>query len=159
MGSCGPIFLQMQPNLITHMKLVWHSMLVMLLLVLGIGFLQNVMELLADVISIQQIRWPYQPYFEHEYGPLVWMNVHDYINWGQWLKLHAHLKRVVVGRVMEGSILAMLNIWKNLIPCAMMFGIVHFKNMHNHMVVYISLFVGLGMEGSRFGKVGVHRME
>ena len=60
-GSCGPLFLQMQPNLITHMKLVWHSMLVMLLLVLGIGFLQNVMELLADVISIQQIRWPYQP--------------------------------------------------------------------------------------------------
>ena len=33
------------------MKLVWHSMLIMTLLVLSIGFFQYVMDLLADVLN------------------------------------------------------------------------------------------------------------
>jgi hypothetical protein len=37
----------------------------------------------------------------------------------------AHLKRVMANRAMEGSIVAMLNIRKALIPCVWMFGIVH----------------------------------
>jgi hypothetical protein len=50
-GACEALFLQMQPHLITNLKLVWNLMLVMLLLVLGIGFLQDIMNLLLDVLD------------------------------------------------------------------------------------------------------------
>jgi hypothetical protein len=32
-------FLQVQPNFVSHLKLVWHPVLVMVLIVLGIGIL------------------------------------------------------------------------------------------------------------------------
>jgi hypothetical protein len=66
MGSCEPLFLQMQPYLISHLKLVWYPMLIVALLVLGIGFLQNIMNLLLDVYGfIQQIWFLDQPCSEH----------------------------------------------------------------------------------------------
>jgi hypothetical protein len=34
--SCKAFFLQLQPNFVSHLKLVWHSMLIMALLVLSI---------------------------------------------------------------------------------------------------------------------------
>ena len=52
MGSCEPFFLQMQPNLVPHLKLVWDAMLVMSLLVFGIRFFQNFMDLLSDVLNL-----------------------------------------------------------------------------------------------------------
>jgi hypothetical protein len=51
MGSCKVFFLQMQPKFISHLKLVWHSVLIMVLLVLGIGLLQNILNLLMDVLD------------------------------------------------------------------------------------------------------------
>jgi hypothetical protein len=51
MGSCKAFFLQVQPNFISHLKLVWHPVLIMALLVLGIGLLQNILNLLADVLD------------------------------------------------------------------------------------------------------------
>lgn len=51
MGSCEPLFLQMQPNLVPHLKLVRDAMLVMSLLVFGISFFQNFMDLLLDVLN------------------------------------------------------------------------------------------------------------
>jgi hypothetical protein len=51
MGSCKAFFLQVQPNFISHLKLVWHPMLIMALLVLGIGLLQNILNLLVDVLD------------------------------------------------------------------------------------------------------------
>jgi hypothetical protein len=51
MGSCKEILLQMQPNLVSHLKLVWHLVLILALLVLIIGFLQNIMDLLEDVLN------------------------------------------------------------------------------------------------------------
>jgi hypothetical protein len=44
-----------------------------------------------------------------------------YINGAQWLKSQAHLKRVMVGQAMEGSVVVVLNIRKDLIPCAWIF--------------------------------------
>ena len=43
----------MQPNLSTHLELefVWNLMLIMALLVIAIGFLQNIMDLLLDVLN------------------------------------------------------------------------------------------------------------
>ena len=39
MGSCKALFLQVQPNFVTHLKLMWHLMLIMALFVLVIGLL------------------------------------------------------------------------------------------------------------------------
>ena len=42
----------MQLDFVTHLKLVWHPMLIMSLLVLSIRFLQNVMDLLANMLDV-----------------------------------------------------------------------------------------------------------
>jgi hypothetical protein len=52
LGSCEVIFLQVQPHLISHLKFVWYSMLVVALLVLGIRFMHNIMNLLLDVLDV-----------------------------------------------------------------------------------------------------------
>ena len=52
-------------------------------------------------------------------------NGQSYINGSQWLELQAHLKRFVANRVVEGFVVAILNIRKDFIPCAWMFGILH----------------------------------
>jgi hypothetical protein len=39
MGPFKAFFLQMQPNFVSHLKLMWHLMLVMVLFVLGIRIL------------------------------------------------------------------------------------------------------------------------
>ena len=49
----------------------------------------------------------------------------SYINGAQWLKSQAYLKRVVVSRVVNSSIVVVLHIGKVVIPCAWMFGVVH----------------------------------
>jgi hypothetical protein len=51
MGSCKVFFLQVQPNFISHLKLLWHPVLIMAFIVLGIGLLQNILNLLADVMD------------------------------------------------------------------------------------------------------------
>ena len=51
-GSCEVLFLQMQPNLVSHLEFVWNPMLIMALLVFGIGFLQNIIDLFLDVLNI-----------------------------------------------------------------------------------------------------------
>jgi hypothetical protein len=39
MGPCKAFFLQVQPNFVAHMKLMWHPMLIMALRVIVIGLL------------------------------------------------------------------------------------------------------------------------
>ena len=39
MGSCKAFFLQVQPNFVAHLKLMWYPMLIMALFVLVIGLL------------------------------------------------------------------------------------------------------------------------
>ena len=51
-GSGKAFLLQMQPDFVTHLKLVWNLMLIMLMLVLGILFLLNVMDLLANMLDV-----------------------------------------------------------------------------------------------------------
>jgi hypothetical protein len=50
-GACEVIFLQMQPHLFTNLKLVRDPMLVMLLLIIGIGLLQYIMNLFLEVMD------------------------------------------------------------------------------------------------------------
>jgi hypothetical protein len=52
----------------------------------------------------------------------------------------------VENRVVEGSIVSMLNIRKDFIPCAWMFGIVHPQDMENHPVDYL-MFVHQSVDG------------
>jgi hypothetical protein len=67
-----------------------------------------------------------------------------------------HLKRAMVNRVVEGYVVFVLKIRKDLIPCAWMFGIVHPLDMNNHLVDFLYFSINLWVEESRFGQLGVH---
>jgi hypothetical protein len=59
MGSCEVLFLQMQPNLISHLKFVRYPMLIVVLLVHGIRFLHNIMNLLLEVLdALKKFSYP-----------------------------------------------------------------------------------------------------
>jgi hypothetical protein len=49
----------------------------------------------------------------------------------------------------------MLDIWKTLIPCAGVLGIVHAHDMYDHPIDDLSLAICLGVEGSGFGELGI----
>jgi len=80
----------------------------------------------------------------------------SYVHGGQSLEPQTHLKGAMINRAMDGSVVAMLNIRKNLITCAWMFGIVHPQDMDNHHVDYLCFSISLWVEGSGFGQLGVH---
>jgi hypothetical protein len=80
-----------------------------------------------------------------------------YINGAQWLKTQAHLKKVVVGRAMECSIVVVLDIRKALIPSTWMCGIVHAREVHDHPIDNLCLSISLRVEGSGFGELGVQQ--
>jgi hypothetical protein len=58
---------------------------------------------------------------------------------------------------MQGSIVAMLDIGKTLIPCARVLGIIHAQNMHDHSIYDLSLAIHLGVEGRGFCELGVQQ--
>jgi hypothetical protein len=51
MGPCKEFFLQVQPNFVSHLKLLWHLVLIMALIVPGIRLLLNILNLLAYVMD------------------------------------------------------------------------------------------------------------
>jgi hypothetical protein len=56
---------------------------------------------------------------------------------------------------MQGSVVAMLDIGKTLIPCVRVFGIIHAQDMHDHSIYDLGLAIYLGVEGRGFGELGV----
>jgi hypothetical protein len=50
-GSSEALLFQMQPYFVAHFEVVWHPMLIMSLLVLSIGSVQDVMNLLEDLLN------------------------------------------------------------------------------------------------------------
>jgi hypothetical protein len=56
---------------------------------------------------------------------------------------------------MQGSVVAMLDIGKALIPCARVLGIIHAKDMHNHSIYDLGLAICLRVEGHGFGELVV----
>jgi hypothetical protein len=52
MCFCKELFLQVIQKFISHLKIVWHRLSIMVLLVLGIGILQNILNLLVDVLGM-----------------------------------------------------------------------------------------------------------
>jgi hypothetical protein len=157
MGSYEVLFLQMKTNLISHLKFVWYPMLIMAFLVLGIGILHNIMKFLFDVLDAHnEFVFPINLCLSMGGLFSCGCNGKSYVNGGQWLETQAHLKRVVANRVVEGSIVAMLNIRNTCITCVWMFGIVHSRDMDNHLVDYLCFSISLWVEDSRFGQLGVH---
>ena len=57
---------------------------------------------------------------------------------------------------MYGSVVAMLNIGKTLIPGVVVLVIVHAQDVHDHSVNELSLAIHLGVEGSGLGELRVH---
>jgi hypothetical protein len=58
---------------------------------------------------------------------------------------------------MQGSVVAMLEIGKTLIPCARVLGIIHAQDIHDHSIYDLSLAICLGVEGCGFGELGVQQ--
>jgi hypothetical protein len=153
MGSCNLLLLQMHPNPVSHLKLVWN----LVFLIITIPFLQNTMDLLADVVNPL-----------NKLGGFVFLRLkmgiffpcgHKgkcNINGTRWLKSQPHLKGVLAGLAMEIFIIAMMNIEDTLIPCAWILGVVHVKDIHDHPLgnLYLAISLGVGFHG--FGEIGVH---
>ena len=82
----------MQPNLVANLEFVWNLMLIMVLLVLGIGFLQNIMHLLSDVLNLFNEPGGFVGLYVSMRGfGLCVCKGKSYINGAQWLKSHAYL--------------------------------------------------------------------
>jgi hypothetical protein len=117
MGSCEVFSLQMKADLMSHLKFVRYLMLIATLLVLGIDFLHNIMNLLLDELdSLKIIGFLINLCLSMGRLFLCGCNGKIYVYGGQWLEPQAHLKRVVDNRSMEGSIVSMFNIRKFFIP-------------------------------------------
>jgi hypothetical protein len=58
---------------------------------------------------------------------------------------------------MQGSVVAMLDIGKTLIPCSRVLGIIHAQNMHDHSIYDLSLAICLWVEGRGFFELGVQQ--
>ena len=126
MGLCEPLFLQMQPNLVPHLKLMQNSVLVVSLPVFGIGFFQNFMDLLLDVLNPFKKSSGLVNLGLHISRFLLCLgNMKSYINWGQWLEPQGNLQRDVASRDVKGSVVVVLKIWETLIPCMGTLQIVH----------------------------------
>jgi hypothetical protein len=60
-------------------------------------------------------------------------------------------------RVVEGFVIAILNIQKALIPHIWMLGFLHAEDMHNRLVDHFCLPICLGVKGICFGQLGVYQ--
>jgi hypothetical protein len=56
---------------------------------------------------------------------------------------------------MQGSIIAMLDIGKNIIPCVRFLGIINVQDIHDHSINDLGLAIYLGVEGCGFVELGV----
>ena len=101
-------------------------MLIMGLLVLGIGFLQNIMDLLSEAMDLFNEPSGFVRLCVSMRGfSLCGCKWKSYINGAQWLKSQAYLKWVVASRAVNSSVVVVLHIKSVVVPCAWMFGVVH----------------------------------
>jgi hypothetical protein len=133
-------------------------MLIMVLLLLRIGFPQNLMDLLTDVLNLL-----------NESGSFVGLRLNmgriclcgckrecD-INGTQGLESQTHLKGDMADGAIESLVVVVLNIWKTLIPCTWILGFIHAQDVHNHLIDDLCFTIGLRVEGSGFGDLGVQQ--
>jgi hypothetical protein len=111
-------------------------MLIMALLLLSIGFLQNRMDLLEDVLN---------PLNESSGFVGLKLNMGRLCMCGtQGLESQSHIKWAMVNGAMESHVVVVLNIRNTLIPCTWMLRVIHVQDVHNHPIDDLSLAIGLG---------------
>jgi hypothetical protein len=130
----------------------------MALLVLNIEFLQNLVDLLADVLN------PFNEsggFFDRR---MIMGRVFlcggkrkCKINGSQGLESRTHLKWAMASGAMESLVVTVLNIGKTLVPCMWMLRIVHAQDVKNHLIDDLYLVVGLGVESNGFCELGVQQ--
>jgi hypothetical protein len=130
----------------------------MALIVLSIGFLQNILDLLANVLN---------PLIE--FGGFVDHRLirgrvclgggkrNCNINGSQGLESETHLKWAMDNGTMEIPIVTVLDIWKTLVPCMWMLRIVHAQDVYNHLIDNLYLSISLEVERSGFCELGVQQ--
>jgi hypothetical protein len=130
----------------------------MVFLVLSIVFLQNFMDLLADVIN------PLNEYGGFVNHRLIRGRVclcsgkrKCNINGSQGLESQTHLKWAMAGGTMEISIVTVLDIWETFIPWTCILGIIHAQDVHNHMIYDLCLAINLWVESSGLCELGVQK--
>jgi hypothetical protein len=130
----------------------------MALLVLSIKFLQNLLDLLADVLDSLNESGGFF------YRRLIMGRVclcggkrKCKINGSQGLESQTHLKWVMAGGTMESPVVIVFNIGENLVPCMWMIRIVHAQYVHNHLIDELCLVVSLGVESSGFCELVVQQ--
>jgi hypothetical protein len=128
----------------------------MALLVLSIGFLQNLLELLADVLNFLNESSGFvncrliMGRFYLCGGKRKWN-----IDGSQGLESYTHLKWDMVSGAMESHVVTVLNIGETLFPCMWMLRILHAQDVHNHLIDDLCLAIYLGVESSGFCEFGV----
>jgi hypothetical protein len=130
-------------------------MFIMTLLVLNIGFLQNLMDMLVGVMN---------PLNESCGFIGLRLNMGRFclcgckrkcnINGTQGLESQPHLKWDMASGDMESHVVAMLNIGNNLIPCMKMLIFINAQDVHNHSIDDLCLAMSLRVEGSGFSELG-----
>jgi hypothetical protein len=131
-------------------------MLITTLLLLRIGFMQNIMDLLANVMNtFNKIGGFVSFILNMGRFYLCGHKGQCNINGIQRLDSQPHLEGLATTQAMEIYVVVVLNIGENLIPCAWIIGVVHVQYMHDHPIDDLCLANNLGVEGSRFGDLGV----
>lgn len=137
----------MQPNYVTHLKLLWNPMLIMSLLLLGIGLLKDVMNLLAYVLDVFNKPICFISLRLYMCGFCLCSRMrHDNINQKQWLKSQNHLKWTATNQAIESFVIVLLHIGKALILGLWMLGVAYAKYVHYHYVDDLCLAIHLGIE-------------
>ena len=125
----------------------------MALLVLSIGFLQNLLDLLTDVLnSLNESGGFINHRMIRGRVCLCSGKRKCNINGSQGLESQPHLKWV--GGAMEIPVVTVLNIRETLVPCTWMLRVVHAQDVHYHMIDNLCLAVCLGVESSGFCELG-----
>jgi hypothetical protein len=130
---------------------VWYPVLIMALLVLSIGFLQNILDLLVDVLN------PLNESSGFVDRRLIMGRVclcggkrKCNINGSQGLESQTHLKWAMAGGAMESPVVTVLNIGETLIPCMWILRIVHAQDVHNHLIDDLCLAIVWGWKAVDF---------
>jgi hypothetical protein len=128
----------------------------MALLVLSIGFLQNLLDLLEDVMNLVNesdgffnlrlnMGRVFMCGFQRECN----------INGTQGLESRSHLKWAMDDGAMEIPIVIVLNVGEAPIPCTHMLRVVHAQDVHNHKIFKLCLTICLGVGSNGFSEHGV----
>lgn len=139
-------------------KIYVEAMLIMALFVLSIGFFQDIMDWLVDVLN-----------WFNKLGRFIGsrLNICRFsfyrckekcdVDGTQCLKLYAHQNGSIASWAMESSIIVVLNIMESVITCACMLGVIHSQNVQDQHVDDVYLTIIVGVECNWFGDLGVKK--